>query len=111
MRIIHIANFYGPNSGGIKTTLHELGRGYQAHGHEFIYIVPGVNYVEEITPFGRKITLPGFALPQSGGYRIIRNNAGLKKFLQNCNQIDLKCQIALRSPHWEVGRGRMGFLL
>ena len=81
MRIVHVANFYGPNSGGIKTTLHELGRGYQSYGHEFIYIVPGVNFVEEITPFGRKITLPGLTLPQSGGYRIIRDNAELKKIL------------------------------
>ena len=38
MRIVHVANFYGPNSGGIKTMLHELGKGYLQHGHEFIYI-------------------------------------------------------------------------
>ena len=81
MRIVHVANFYGPNSGGIKTTLHELGKGYQSYGHEFIYIVPGVNAVEEITPYGRKITLPGLTLPQSGGYRIIRHNVELKKIL------------------------------
>ena len=81
MRIVHVANFYGPNSGGIKTTLHELGKGYQEFGHEFIYIVPGVNAVEEITPYGRKITLPGLLLPQSGGYRIIRCNSDLKKLL------------------------------
>lgn len=81
MRIVHVANFYGPNSGGIKTTLHELGKGYQQYGHEFIYIVPGVNKVEEITPSGRKITLPGIALPHSGGYRIIRNNGELKRVL------------------------------
>ena len=81
MRIVHVANFYGPNSGGIKTTLHELGRGYLEYGHEFIYIVPGVNFVEEITPFGRKITLPGVTLPQSGGYRIMRDNFELKKLL------------------------------
>ncbi len=83
MRIVHVANFYGPNSGGIKTTLHELGKGYQHYGHDFIYIVPGINYVEEITPYGRKITLPGVALPQSGGYRIIRNNVELKRILKN----------------------------
>jgi alpha-1,6-mannosyltransferase len=81
MRIVHVANFYGPNSGGIKTTLHELGKGYQEFGHEFIYIVPGVNSVEEITPYGRKITVPGLLLPQSGGYRIIRCNGNLKNLL------------------------------
>jgi len=81
MRIVHIANFYGPNSGGIKTTLHELGRGYLRHGHEFIYIVPGVTNHSEITPYGYKITLPSFMLPGSGGYRIIRNNGELKKII------------------------------
>ncbi|MEY4037598.1 MAG: hypothetical protein RL201_979, partial [Actinomycetota bacterium] len=41
MKIIHIANFYGPKSGGIKTTLHNLGTGYTSQGHDFTYIVPG----------------------------------------------------------------------
>ena len=58
MRIVHVANFYGPNSGGIKTTLHELGRGYLKYGYDFIYIVPGTQFLQEQTPYGRKITLP-----------------------------------------------------
>ncbi len=81
MRIVHIANFYGPNSGGIKTTLHELGKGYQSQGHEFIYIVPGTGRYEETTIFGRKITVPGIFLPGSGGYQVIRSNRDLKKLL------------------------------
>ncbi|MEI6649447.1 MAG: glycosyltransferase [Actinomycetes bacterium] len=81
MKIVHIANFYGPNSGGIKTTLHELGKGYQSHGHEFIYIVPGTGRHEETTIFGRKITVPGIFLPGSGGYKIIRSNRELKKLI------------------------------
>ena len=44
MKIIHIANFYGPKSGGIKTTLHNLGSGYTNRGHDFTYIVPGVGW-------------------------------------------------------------------
>ena len=38
MKIVHIANFYGPNSGGIKTTLHQLGRGYLRLGHDLSLI-------------------------------------------------------------------------
>ncbi len=38
MKIMHIANFYGPKSGGIRTTLHELGKGYISKGHEFVYV-------------------------------------------------------------------------
>jgi len=83
MRIVHLANFYGPNSGGIKTTLHELGRGYTRLGHEFFYIVPGSTYLKEETPFGTKITLPSYILPGSGGYRIIKSNKALKLEIQN----------------------------
>jgi len=85
VRIVHIANFYGPNSGGIKTTLHELGRGYLHYGHEFIYIVPGVTNHSEVTPYGYKITLPSVMLPGSGGYRIIRNNRELKRIIASLN--------------------------
>lgn len=81
MRIVHIANFYGPKSGGIRTTLHELGSGYISRGHEFTYVVPGIGFFCEETPFGRRITVPSIVLPFSGGYRIIRNNKDIKKLL------------------------------
>lgn len=79
MKIVHVANFYGPHSGGIKTTLHQLGIGYQRHGHEFFYIVPGSHYLRERTKYGVKITLPSVLLPGSGSYRLIRSNSLLKK--------------------------------
>ena len=85
MRIVHVANFYGPSSGGIKTTLHELGRGYLKYGHEFIYIVPGPKYIREQTPFGLKISLPSFTLPGSGGYQVIRSNKQLLNLLEFLN--------------------------
>lgn len=79
MKIVHVANFYGPNSGGIKTTLHNLGLGYQKHGHEFYYIVPGTQLRREETQYGIKISLPSVILPGSGAYRIIRSNRLLRK--------------------------------
>jgi alpha-1,6-mannosyltransferase len=81
MRIIHVANFYGPNSGGIKTTMHELGTGYLAQGHEFIYIVPGTQFYTEETRFGKKITVPSIILPGSCGYQLIRNNRALIRLI------------------------------
>ena len=81
MKILHIANFYGPKSGGIRTTLHELGAGYIAQGHDFTYIVPGNALYCEETPDGRKITVPSIIVPFSGGYRIIRNNKDIKKLI------------------------------
>lgn len=81
MKIIHIANFYGPKSGGIKTTLHNLGKGYLGQGHEFTYIVPGTGLHHEKTPHGIRITVPSILIPFSGGYRIIKSNRQIKNML------------------------------
>lgn len=81
MKIIHIANFYGPKSGGIKTTLHNLGSGYTNLGHEFTYIVPGSGLHHEKTLHGTRITVPSLTIPFSGGYRIIRSNRQIKNML------------------------------
>ena len=102
MRIVHIANFYGPSSGGIKTTLHELGRGYLKYGHEFIYIVPGPRYIKEQTPFGLKISLPSFTLPASGGYQIIRSNKQLLNLLEFLNPD--RIEVSDRFTLLKVGR-------
>ncbi|MEI8149859.1 MAG: hypothetical protein WCG53_04855, partial [Actinomycetes bacterium] len=99
MRIVHVANFYGPNSGGIKTTLHELGRGYLRYGHDFIYIVPGTEFASESTPYGRKISLPSFILPGSGSYRIIKNNKALRALVEELNpdRLEISDRFTLRS--------------
>jgi len=78
---MHIANFYGPKSGGIRTTLHELGKGYQSKGHEFIYVVPGTTFYCEDTPSGKRVTLPSVVLPFSGGYRVIINTRQVKRLI------------------------------
>lgn len=39
--IVRLANFVTPSSGGLRTALDELGRGYLAAGHEPVLIVPG----------------------------------------------------------------------
>jgi len=81
MRIVHIANFYGPKSGGIRTTLHELGAGYIQRGHQFVFIVPGEDLYLESTPSGTRITVPSFQIPFSGGYRVIIGTRLLKRLL------------------------------
>jgi len=83
MKIIHIANFYGPKSGGIKTTLHNLGTEYGKVGHKFIYVVPGKRFSREETSHGGCITLPSWVIPFSGGYRVIKSNRQVKTILQS----------------------------
>lgn len=54
MRIVQLANFYGPRSGGLRTALSHLGEGYVAAGHEVVLIVPVTHRVEETLPNARQ---------------------------------------------------------
>jgi alpha-1,6-mannosyltransferase len=83
MRIVHLANFYGPKSGGIKTTLQNLGEQYTSAGHDFIYIVPGKTFKHEKSDRGTCIYLPSWTIPFSGGYRVIRSNFRVKSLLKS----------------------------
>ena len=71
MRIVRLANFVAPRSGGLRTALRELGAGYLAAGHEPVLIVPGDCDHDAQTPQGRVITLRGPLVPLSGGYRLL----------------------------------------
>ena len=83
MRIVHLANFYGPKSGGIKTTLQSLGAEYTRAGHDFIYVVPGKTFKHEKTDKGTCISLPSWVIPFTGGYRVIRSNFRVKSLLNS----------------------------
>jgi alpha-1,6-mannosyltransferase len=71
MRIVRLANFVAPRSGGLRTALRELGTGYLAVGHEPVLIIPGVRDDDEQTSQGRVITLRGPRVPFAGGYRVL----------------------------------------
>jgi alpha-1,6-mannosyltransferase len=71
MRIVRLANFVTPRSGGLRTALRELGAGYLAAGHEPVLIVPGERDSDEQTGQGRVITLHGPRVPFAGGYRLL----------------------------------------
>ncbi|MDQ2706189.1 MAG: glycosyltransferase family 1 protein [Actinomycetota bacterium] len=72
MRIVQLANFYGPRSGGLRTALHHLGGGYVQRGHQVTLVVPGPRHTDELLVTGvRRITVPAPRLPATGGYRVI----------------------------------------
>jgi alpha-1,6-mannosyltransferase len=71
MRIVRVANYVAPHSGGRRTSLRELGAGYLAAGHDPVLIIPGEGDRDEQTPQGRVITLSGPRLPFTGGYRAL----------------------------------------
>lgn len=71
-RIVQLANFYGPRSGGLRTAVDQLGAGYTARGHEVVLVVPGESAGEEILPTGvLRVTVPALAIPFTGGYRAV----------------------------------------
>lgn len=72
MRIVQLANFYGPRSGGLRTALHHLGAGYAGRGHDVVLVVPGSRSADEpISPGIRRITVVAPKLPGTGGYRAV----------------------------------------
>lgn len=67
MRIAHVANFYGPRSGGLRTTMRSLADGYSRRGIEVLHIVPG----DESSVSAHVHTVKAPRVPRSGGYRMI----------------------------------------
>ena len=72
MRVVQVANFYGPRSGGLRTAVDRLGAEYCASGHEVFLIVPGSFPERTLLPTGViRITLPARLIPLTGGYRAV----------------------------------------
>lgn len=69
MRIAQLANFIGPASGGMKTAVHALGRGYHAAGVQRLLVIPGPADLRASTPEGDVVQLR--APRVGGGYRLI----------------------------------------
>ncbi|MGW0860214.1 glycosyltransferase [Streptomyces sp. NPDC002690] len=82
LRIVRLANFVTPASGGLRTALDELGRGYREAGHDPVLVVPGAEAADYRTPAGRVITLPGPVLPGRGGYRVLLGRRRLTALLE-----------------------------
>jgi alpha-1,6-mannosyltransferase len=83
LRIVRLANFVAPASGGLRTALRELGQGYRAAGHEPVLIVPGERHTDEDTEQGRVVTLPGPLLPGTGGYRVLTDRRRVAALLED----------------------------
>ncbi|MGC9406697.1 glycosyltransferase [Streptomyces sp. DZ1-3] len=83
LRIVRLANFVAPASGGLRTALRELGRGYRAAGHDPVLVVPGEHADDRETAQGRVITLPGPLLPGTGGYRVLTDKRRVSTLLED----------------------------
>jgi alpha-1,6-mannosyltransferase len=83
VKIVRMANYVGPRSGGMRTALRELGTGYLAAGHEPVLIIPGRHASDATEAQGRVITLPGPLVPFTGGYRALLQRRTLAALLED----------------------------
>jgi alpha-1,6-mannosyltransferase len=109
MRIVRLANFVTPRSGGLRTALRCLGEGYLRAGHEPVLVVPGAVAGDEETEQGRVITVPGPILPGTGGYyRCIVGRARLRRLLDELapDRLEVSDRFTLRwIGEWARKRG------
>ncbi|MCF1594800.1 glycosyltransferase [Streptomyces muensis] len=82
LRIVRLANFVAPASGGLRTALRELGKGFKLAGHHPVLVVPGEKHSDCETEQGRVITLPGPMLPGTGGYRVLLDKRRVAALLE-----------------------------
>src|SRR5688572_19045473 len=69
-RIVQLANFVTPTSGGVRTVLAALAEGYARAGHDVVQVVPGRTSVVRQMPWGRRVELQAPQLPGTG-YRVL----------------------------------------
>ncbi len=69
MRIVQVANFVSPTSGGLRTTLRHLAAGYTQQGHEVVQVLPARSDGHAATEEASQVLLRS-PLLGSTGYRI-----------------------------------------
>lgn len=72
-RIVQVANFVTPTSGGVRTTLAHLAEGYASAGHEVVQVLPGEHDAVAETTWGRRVLVASCPLPGTG-YRVMLGN-------------------------------------
>jgi alpha-1,6-mannosyltransferase len=107
VRIIRLANFVTPRSGGLRTALQALGEGYVAAGHDAVLVVPGEADDDCMTPAGRVITVKGQRVPFAG-YRVMLGKKRLEALLEELkpDRLEVSDRFTLRwTGRWARERG------
>jgi alpha-1,6-mannosyltransferase len=81
VRVVQLANFVSPTSGGIRTVLDRLRAGYAAAGHEPVLVVPGPRDEVEGHPHGDVVRVAAPRIPGTGGYRLILDVGRVRRLL------------------------------
>jgi len=105
--IAQVANFYSPTSGGLRTAVEALGRGYQSAGLERTLVVPGPHRSIDYSAAGRRVTIPGRPLPGSP-YRVFAGTHSLLSVLDGLepDRIEVHDKLHARAvAQWANRRG------
>ena len=108
MRIVQIANFVTPTSGGLRRTLEALGPRYVAAGNRCTLVHPGPSRQTSVVNGVRIEQLPGPSLPLSGGYRVLTRRTPLQRVLDAARPdvVELSDKTTLSwVPAWLQRRG------
>jgi alpha-1,6-mannosyltransferase len=108
MHIVHLANFYTPTSGGLRTTVHALADEYAAAGHRFTLVVPGPSTARFRTAERDRIELAGPRVPGMGGYRVILRRGAVHRVLEHLRPdvVEVSDRATLRhAARWAAHRG------
>ena len=108
MRVVRLANYVAPASGGLRTSLRELGAGYLAAGHEPVLVIPGARPGRQLTEQGLVVTVPGWRVPATGGYRAILARRSLGRLLEQLepDRLEVSDRTTLRwTGAWARARG------
>ena len=108
MKVVRLANYVAPASGGLRTALRELGSGYLAAGHEPVLVLPGRRPGVRRTEQGLVITVFGPTVPGTGGYRAITARRSLQRLLDRLepDRLEVSDRTTLRwTGAWARERG------
>lgn len=81
MRIVRLANFVTPVSGGVRTALAHLAREYRTRGIDPVLVIPGPTDARHNGPDGTVITLAAPRLPGTS-YHVLLDRARVRRALQ-----------------------------
>jgi alpha-1,6-mannosyltransferase len=114
MRVAQLANFYGPTTGGLRTVVDALGRGYADAGVERLLVVPGAAATEERIDGGVRVTVPARRVPGGGPYRVITDTARVRALLEEFgpDRLEISDKVTLhRLARWAEDRDVPSVLL